>query len=53
MAKIFLVGIFTLQAFCYSSCEEMKASEPVAFWPPDLIPHPHLPAPPKKDDDMA
>lgn len=22
----------------------------IAFWPPDMIPHPHLPSPPKKDD---
>lgn len=22
----------------------------VAFWPPDMVPHPHLPEPEKKDD---
>lgn len=23
------------------------------FWPPDMVPHPHPPQPPPKDDNMA
>lgn len=25
----------------------------IAFWPPDMVPHPHPPQPDPKDDNMA
>ena len=35
----------------------LQANEPIqsedAFWPPDMVPHPHPPQPAPKDDDLA
>lgn len=60
MARIFL-GILLLGGFSLPSCSRGRVelggveitSHRLAFWPPDLVPHPHPPQPPPKDDDMA
>ncbi len=48
---IYVVGIIFLILAAFKS---IKASEPQVFWPPDMVPHPHIPHPkPNPNDNQA
>lgn len=32
-----------------TNCDEIGEYTKLAFWPPDIVPHPHPPIPPPKD----
>lgn len=51
MEKILLIALLLTTGFCLDG--RITANEPEAFWPPDMVPHPHPPQPAPKDDELA
>lgn len=52
--QAFLIAAFLVMGMTSCDCDNgLMASEPQAFWPPDMVPHPHPPQVPDKDDNLA
>jgi len=51
---IYLSGIIAFTIAGVTKCVNAdEINSPESFWPPDLIPHPHLPEPPPKEREMS
>ncbi len=49
----FKILIYTL-GIIFILIASAKASDPQTFWPPDMVPHPHVPHPkPNPNDNQA